>query len=60
MLDPVGNPNCWFSHEQAQFNRKATGRQSIFGNDVKELFSCSIQLSIKFKLLINDEIAQIN
>ena len=30
------------------------------GTEVIKLFSCSTQLSIKLKLLINDEIAQIN
>ena len=73
---PVRKPHCWISHEAAYvyelsvpirlgkgvgFLKLARGSEIVGpGAEVVKHFSCSTWLNMKFKLFINDKIAQIN
>ena len=66
MSDQVGNPEDRFSHNEA-YHTLLLPRDAVKmkvkilpGLEVIKLFSCSTQLSSKFKLLINVEITRIN
>ena len=53
MSDLVGNPEDRFSQNEAHFGTSSWP-------EVIKLFSCSTQLNMKYKLLINIEIASID
>ena len=61
MSDLVGNPEDRFSHNKAHLISRQSGKQCrrVARFKVIKLFSCSTQLSMKFKPLINIEIAEI-
>ena len=57
--------DCWFSHVAAHLfgsihlSNAKYSFANFTGPEVIKVFSCSAQLSLKFKLLINAKVAQI-